>query len=198
MEFTDIITLIWLSAGVLLMILELVVPGLVTVFMGGAAVIVAGLRWVGLVESFGVSIALWMILSAVLVVALRSVLQRYIPSESTHNAADEDTMALGQVVEVIRTCTEDSTSGRIRYQGTTWMAQTLGGEIPAGTSARLLYRDNLAWVIEAADGSEQAMAELERELAAGAKRALEDQSATGRPVAAAPQAQEEPAGVRRR
>jgi membrane protein implicated in regulation of membrane protease activity len=183
---TDIITLIWLSAGVLLMILELVAPGLVTVFLGAAAVIVAGLRWIGLVESLGVSFALWMILSAVLVIALRSVLQRFLPSESTHNASDEESMALGAVVEVVRTCTGDSTTGRIRYGGTTWMAQTLDGEIPAGSTARLLYRENLAWIVEPADGSEFAMAELEKELAADAARTLEDKSMVGeRPATAA-------------
>lgn len=198
MELNNIIIIIWLSVGVLLMILELVIPGMVTVFMGAAAVIVAGLRWIGLVESLGVSIALWMILSAVLVVALRSVLQRFLPSESTHNAADEDTMALGQVVEVIRTCTDDTTTGRIRYQGTTWMAQTLDGEIPAGANARLLYRDNLAWIVEAVDGSEHAMAELERELASGRQRALEDRSASSRPVAAEVDTHAEPAAARRR
>src|SRR5690606_15809922 len=128
---------------------------------------------------------LWMVLSALLVVALRSVLQRFLPSESTHNASDEESMALGQVVEVMRTCTGDSTTGRIRYQGTTWMAQTLDGEIPAGSTARLLYRDNLAWIVEPVDGSEFAMAELEKELAEDAARMLEDKSKAGaRPAVA--------------
>jgi hypothetical protein len=79
-------------------------------------------------------------------------------------------MALGQVVEVVRTCSEGE-EGRIRWEGTLWRAQTLGGRIDAGQQARLMYRDNLVWVVEPYDETAQALRQLEHELASAPQTA---------------------------
>ncbi len=143
----DLITLIWLIAGIVMMVGEVFVPGLVVVFLGAAAVVVSGLRWIGL-ESVPLSFLLWGMLSTALVLATRSVANRLIKSESHRASVDEDVGALGTEVEVIITCSEEPGAGRIRYQGTSWPAMTVEGTIEAGSKARLLFRNNLAWVVE--------------------------------------------------
>lgn len=164
METEAIITWAWFGAGVLLMLLELAAPGLVVVFLGGAAIIVAVLRWLGLVFGMGTTVAIWMALSIVLVLALRNVLQRFVPSEARRDESDEASNAIGQVVEVVRDCDADTTRGRIRWQGTTWSAQTVDGVVEAGTRARLVYRDNLAWIIEPHDAQAAQIEAIEAEL----------------------------------
>ena len=144
----DLVTLIWLGAGVGLMLLELAMPGLVVVFMGAAAVMVAGLRSLGLVESLPVCLGVWMGLSVSLVVALRGVFKRFLPAEVRRDLLDEHAEAIDQVVEVVVACDPDAANGRIRFQGTSWPARTVTGSIPAGEKARLCYRDNLSWVVE--------------------------------------------------
>ena len=55
----------------------------------------------------------------------------------------------GKEVDVVSDCDDKSDYGRIRYQGTSWPAKSIEGPIPAGSRAKLVYRDNVAWIIEA-------------------------------------------------
>ena len=154
----DIITWIWLIAGLLLIATELFIPGLVVCFLGLAAIIVAGLRWLGLITGLIPSFTVWFITSIVLLISLRHFLLRWVPSESTYTSSDEDLDAVGSIVEVVQTVSELE-PGRIRYAGTTWPATTRHGTLLPGQKARLLYRDNLVWVVE----SHQELSSAEKE-----------------------------------
>jgi len=144
---SETITWIWLIAGFVLIATELFIPGLVVCFLGLAAILVAVLRWLGLFPGLMESFTVWFIASIVLLVGLRHFLLRWIPSESTYTSADEDLDAVGAIVEIVQEVSA-STPGRIRYAGTTWPATTRHGTLVPGQKARLLYRDNLVWVIE--------------------------------------------------
>ena len=148
-------TWIWLVSGLALMAFELVAPGLVVIFMGMSAVLVAGLQWIGILESLPASLATWMGLSVALVAVLRRVIARYIPAEVRRDHGDDELLALGKEVEVITDCTSGNQEGRIRFQGTSWPARTIEGAVPAGKRARLLYRDNLSWIVEPIEIDEQ-------------------------------------------
>jgi membrane protein implicated in regulation of membrane protease activity len=154
----EIITWVWLIAGILLIATELFIPGLVVCFLGLGAIIVAGLRWLGLITGIIPSFTVWFITSIGLLLSLRHFLLRWIPSESTYTSSDEDLDAVGSIVEVVQTVSE-SEQGRIRYAGTTWPATTRHGTLLPGQKARLLYRDNLVWVVE----SHQELASAEKE-----------------------------------
>jgi membrane protein implicated in regulation of membrane protease activity len=145
---SDLITLAWLILGILLMVGEVVSPGLVAVFLGAAAVLVAGLRYVGLIEGLAASIFAWMGLSIGLTVTLRRYARRYLPAETSRGQIDEGVQALGQVVEVTADVNDSDDTGRIRYQGTSWPAISTEGVIPKGAQAQLVARQNLAWIVE--------------------------------------------------
>jgi membrane protein implicated in regulation of membrane protease activity len=154
----DIITWIWLIAGLLLIATELFIPGLVVCFLGLGAIIVAGLRWLGLITGIIPSFTVWFVTSIVSLLSLRHFLLRWVPSESTYTSSDEDLDAVGSIVEVVQTVSELE-QGRIRYAGTTWPATTRHGTLLPGQKARLLYRDNLVWVVE----SHQELSSAEKE-----------------------------------
>jgi membrane protein implicated in regulation of membrane protease activity len=147
----DAWTWAWLAAGALLMAAELAVPGLVVVFLGMAAVLVGVGRWLGVWDSAMGSLTAWFILSIVMLVALRSLVARWLPGDVSVQPTDEDTEALGSIVDVVAEVNAADQRGRIRFQGTSWPAISLKGTIPAGRKVRLLARDNLAWVVEPAD-----------------------------------------------
>src|SRR5918996_6223761 len=144
----DTVTWIWLVAGILLIATELFLPGLVVCFLGLAAIIVAGLRWLGLFPGVMESFTVWFFTSIVLLLGLRHFVLRWIPSESTYSYTDEDVMALGSIVEVVQTVSDSNQQGRIRFAGTTWPATSREGTLLPGQKAKLLYRDNLVWVVE--------------------------------------------------
>jgi len=149
MDFTTIVTVFWLAVGVVLIGSEFVAPSLVAGFLGAAALLVAGVRLVGL-ESLPISFLVWIATSAALTVGLRGVLKRMLPGETSRDNTDEELAAFGTVVDVIEPCDDGHQNGRIRFQGTTWPALTTGDPIPAGAKAKLVCRDKegLGWVIE--------------------------------------------------
>lgn len=147
----ETITLIWLVAGLLLCASELVAPAFITVFLGVSAIAVAALRAIGLLEGFPASFAVWLISSFVMILALRRLAVKWFPAQRNKASVDETASDFGQEVEVLADIDENHSEGRVRYQGTTWPATTPQGRIPKGKKARIVYRENLSWVVEAVD-----------------------------------------------
>ena len=140
----------WIVAGVVLMVLELIVPGMVLVFLGAGALTVALLVWLGLIQSWVVSITTWFILSLVFLLVLRGFFQRLMSGDTEKQSTDEDLDAFGEDVEVVEAIAPDR-QGRIRYRGTTWEAACYEGTLEVGSTARIVYREDLVWVVEPAD-----------------------------------------------
>lgn len=145
----DILTWIFLAGGLLLMILELAVPGGVAFFLGISGIIVGILRFLDLITSAGGSVAAWLILSVGLTIAIRPFIKKYLRPESSFKYADEDYEAMDQVAEVIEEVNEYDNSGKIRFDGTSWRAKSLDGTIKPGEKVRIRYRENITWIVEA-------------------------------------------------
>ena len=148
----ETITWIWLGAGIALMLAEFAVPGAVVIFLGLAAVMVAGLRWIGLIDELMSSFTAWFILSLAMVIGLRSLVGRFTSSDRTVQPTDEDLAAFGKEVEVTARVGDDL-EGRVRFSGTTWPARSLKGPIEPGGRARIVDRENLALVVEPLPGT---------------------------------------------
>jgi len=146
----DTITLAWLILGIVLMLLELLVPGLVVVFLGAGAIIVAAARWLGLVDGWMASIGLWLGSSLVLIFSLRDFFSRIGGGRQERSPTDEDRALVGKVVEVMEAVGPQQ-EGRIRLGGTTWRARCDVERIEAGGQARIAFRDEMIWVVEPLD-----------------------------------------------
>ena len=144
----------WIIAGVVLILLELILPGMVLGFLGGGALIVAALIWWGWIVTWTSSLTTWFIVCVVLLVTLRGFFQRLVGGESEVQSTDEDVDAYGTIVEVVETITPER-QGRIHYRGAPWEAICYDGTIEAGGKATLAFRENLVWVVEAADPQEE-------------------------------------------
>jgi len=146
----ELLTWIFLLGGVLLMILETVLPGGVAFFLGVGGLLTGGLRLLGLVSDPVASVILWMFVSTGLTIALRPLAVRYLGGDFSFAMTDEDAEAMGQTVTVVEPV-DDESAGRIRFRGATWDARTTEGRLPKGAEARILYRDNLTWIVEPVD-----------------------------------------------
>jgi len=138
---------VWLIGGALLALLELVLPGLVSLFLGLAALAVAGLIRLGLVDSWSSAMTAWFALSIAFVMGLRGFVARLVPGATEKGQTDEDLLAAGQLVDVVEGVGVE-TPGRIRFGGTTWPARSMAAFIPAGQKARIAFRDHTSWVVE--------------------------------------------------
>ncbi|PSQ96053.1 MAG: nodulation protein NfeD [Bacteroidetes bacterium SW_9_63_38] len=155
MDLLDPVLVTWafVIGGGLLMVLETVVPGGVAGFLGLGGLVVAGLRTLGLLLNPWTALTTWIFLSVGLTIALRPLAMRFVEGDISLALTDEDAEAMGTEVPVLETVGEES-PGRIRFRGSGWDARSVKGTLPKGATARLLYRDNLTWVVEAADDSD--------------------------------------------
>jgi membrane protein implicated in regulation of membrane protease activity len=154
-----VLPIIFLVAGIALIASELFHLSLVPLFLGASALITAGLLGAGVVTTVPMALLAWSVMSLALAVPLRPVLKKLVGGEKgKFDPADEDKDAAGTIVEVLVVVDEDSSKGRIRYQGTSWAAQSTEGVIPVGARAKLVGRKKLVWFIEplgVMDGVEQ-------------------------------------------
>jgi membrane protein implicated in regulation of membrane protease activity len=147
-----LLTWIFLAGGLLMLFLEVFVPGGVALFLGLGGLVVGLLRFMGLLADPFSAVVAWALLSAGLTVALRPVALRYFGGTASVGITDEDAEAMGQHVTVVEPVSEDE-PGRIRFRGATWDARSMEGTLPEGAEARIVYRDNLTWIVEATDHS---------------------------------------------
>lgn len=150
MDF-DMITWIWLIGGLLMIGSELFIPGLIMIFLGVSATLIAGARWLGLLQGELASLTWWFLLSMILVLGLRTVLLRFLPGNSSYQPADEDVDAFGEVAEVVDEISCHHQNGRILFHGTTWPAICEQDKLPPGSKVKVLARDNIHWIVEPVD-----------------------------------------------
>lgn len=145
----DWVTIAFLVGGLALIASEAAYLSLVQVFFGVSALMVAGLRAIGLIDSVSASLLLWSFMSVAMALPLRPLARRYFKTgEARHDHSDEDRDAMGEVVEVVEEISDTHQSGRVRFQGTTWAAQTTEGTIPAGAKCKLMVKDKTVWIVE--------------------------------------------------
>ena len=139
-------SLYWLYLGVALIILEVMTPGLVSLFFGLSALTVALLAW--LVPSLGQGWQ-WIafsIFSILYILLLRKSLKKVFngDKEVSENLNDEFTGKLAVVAEKIA----PNKPGRVEFCGSTWTAEA-EAEVPVGASVRILGKKNLTLKVEA-------------------------------------------------
>lgn len=142
-------TIAFLVGGLALIASEAAYLSLVQVFFGVSALMVAGLRAAGVIDSAGASLLLWSFMSVAMALPLRPLARKYFKSgEARHDHSDENRDAMGEIVEVVEEISDGHQHGRVRFQGTTWAAQTTEGTIPAGGKAKLMVKDKTVWIVE--------------------------------------------------
>jgi membrane protein implicated in regulation of membrane protease activity len=154
----DAWTAVFLVGGLLMLASEFVAPSLVAMFLGAAAVITAGLRGLGVVDSVPLSVLVWAVTSLALLVPFRPLVQRLVPGRSVVRRdttdVEQDREQMGQVVEVVEDISDEDDNGRIRFQGTTWQARSTAGRFRSGERVQLVYRAESVWVVEAVGGND--------------------------------------------
>lgn len=55
---------------------------------------------------------------------------------------------MGQIVDVVEDIDDVSERGRVRFQGTTWVAQTTEGVVPKGAKVKLMIKNKQVWLVE--------------------------------------------------
>jgi len=135
----------WLYAGIGLIILEVMTPGMVSIFFGLSALVLALITW--LVPGVP-QLAQWLMFSlfSILFIALlRKTLKQTFSgsSEVTDDMFDSYSGKNAVVVEFIK----PSKPGRVEFNGSTWVAEA-ETELEVGTPVRIKRKKNLTFHVE--------------------------------------------------
>lgn len=138
--------LIWIIAGVVMALLEFVVPGGIIVFLGLAAMVVGGSIYLGWIQTIVMALIAWFIISLFLMIVLRSFFMKYFEGDSSIQNVDEDVDMQGSIVEVVEQV-EAYKEGRVKFRDTTWAARS-SEEIAVGEKAIISGRDGNVLVVK--------------------------------------------------
>ena len=136
--------LIWFIWGALLIVAEFFVPGILLVFFGASAWVIALLLALHMPHSIAWEVGIWVVLSIVLLFTLRGWLQRQFKGFTTHkdDLTRMPSEAIGERVQVAEDINSATMTGRVRWKGALWKAQA-DEPIPAGTTVVIVAQDNL-------------------------------------------------------
>lgn len=136
---------IWLYAGVLLMLAELLAPGFVIFFFGLAAASVAGVKFIFPSMSMALQIALFSVFSVIYLTALRKWFYKLFKMDSAASA-DEPSEFAGRLAEVTVKI-ESGLPGRVMLGDSEWTAEAETA-IEAGAKVRVVKQKNLTLTVE--------------------------------------------------
>ena len=143
---TELLTWIFLIGGIILMLLEFLIPSGMALILGASGLLIALARFLGFLDDPITATMAWIFTSAGITLLAMPLIRKYLKAETSYKLADED-----QIVQVVEPLNEHNDEGRIRFQGISWQARTLSGEVPAGTKVKIKYRENTTWIVEPVD-----------------------------------------------
>lgn len=140
-EFWDP-TVIWFAIGLVILLLELIVPGLILFFFGIGAWIVALLTLLFDI-SINVQLFIFFVSSVILLFSLRKWVKQLFMGKIDSSVDDKETTGdlIGEHAKVVETIIPPS-KGKIEIHGTNWSAES-DSQIEAGEIVEIIGKKNL-------------------------------------------------------
>lgn len=138
---------IWTIVGLVLLMMEFIVPGLIIFFFGVGALVVAGICFFADI-SINVQLLIFIASSIALLVTLR----RWLKGVFKGYSSDKKDMAhdieefIGQTAIVIEEIVPGKT-GKVEFRGTNWSAQS-DAALEKGTSVEIFGRSGLTFKVK--------------------------------------------------
>jgi membrane protein implicated in regulation of membrane protease activity len=140
--------LLWVLAGIVMLSLELFIPGLVIIFFGGGALLTALATALGLTRTFSAQLLLFIVSSLLLLALLRRLFQKIFIGKLFEGQAEPSfDVEIGRLVDVREAIAPETNRGKVFYHGAQWEARSADA-IPAGGRARIVGRDNITLLVE--------------------------------------------------
>ncbi len=137
---------VWIIVGLVLMAMELLLPGAVVAFLGFSALVVAGLIYMGVLEGPVQAVTAYFVISIFFLFFIRGFFTKFFEGDTSTDNTDEDLDLQGSLV-VVTDSIEPHTPGRVKLQESTWNAQS-EQTINSGESARVVARDGNTLIVE--------------------------------------------------
>ena len=140
--------LAWFAGGVLFILLEFIIPGVLLVFFGIGAILTALLAWLEVLPSLTEQLIFFCVSSLALLFGLRKYLSRFFKGEVSDDGMFLDSGEYkGKTARVTRKIAPESPDGRIQFEGTEWKAVS-GSIIEEGTLIEITGKKNITFTVK--------------------------------------------------
>ncbi|BCX47025.1 hypothetical protein HAHE_09330 [Haloferula helveola] len=115
--------LLWLIAGIIMILLEFAAPGVVIVFFGFGAVVTSITTWLGLTPGIGSQSLMFGGSSIILLFSLRRYVKKWFVGNSEDGEGDLDDDFTGREARVTHDIPGPGADGRVEIKGAEWKAR---------------------------------------------------------------------------
>lgn len=143
----EIEALIWTVAGILLILAEFLVPGLIVIFFGTSALLVGIALYLGLPTGNGIPFLCFSVLSVLQVIFLRRYFKGLFVGRSLGNAEALEEF-IGHEAVVVSGFNDGNLRGKVEFKGTNWSAHS-DCPLKAGDRVKITARDGLNLTVSA-------------------------------------------------
>ena len=140
--------IIWFIAGLIMVLLEFVAPGVIIVFFGFGAWVVAIGMWLGLIESVVVQCAVFSLSSLLLLFLLRRYVASWFVGGTLGTGGNVDEEFIGKRVRVIHAIGGGADTGKVELKGAQWTA-FCDTPLASGSNAMVIKRDGIHLIVKA-------------------------------------------------
>ena len=146
----DSIPLIWIVAGIVMVLLEFVIPGLVIIFFGVGALVTGLAMLAGLPEGNGIPFLVFSGVSVASLLGLRRQFKKIFIGTAFEGKGDpraDGDDIVGQNAKVISWSDTEAGQGKVELRGTTWNARANATFAP-GDQVKVVARQGLHLDVE--------------------------------------------------
>lgn len=138
------IEIYWIIAGVILIVLELVAPGLIIIFFGIGALLTGIVSWI-LPLSIQWQLAIFLFSSIVSLLVFRKYIKQKLFEKTEENSIDEfEEEFIGKQAVAVADFTNGA--GRVSFKGTEWNARSEDA-ILAGELLTIIARESITLIV---------------------------------------------------
>jgi membrane protein implicated in regulation of membrane protease activity len=137
--------ILWLLAGIILILVEFAAPGVIIVFFGIGAILAAVTTWLGWTPDVGSQAAVFAITSVALLFSVRRYAKQwFVGMSSTAAGGNDDDDFTGREARVTADLPGDGADGQVEIKGAQWKARS---EMPiaAGATVIIVRREGLTF-----------------------------------------------------
>ena len=139
-------TQIWLIAGIILFILEIITPGYVLANFGVAAIASGIAAWLG--ADMTVQVIVFVVVSLISFIVVRPLLSKTMLNEGEPTPTGASAL-IGRTAKVVEHIPSAPDSGRVAIDGDNWQALSVdGGEIPVGTTVEVVKVESIKLFVQ--------------------------------------------------
>jgi inner membrane protein len=141
--------LAWFIIALILMLLELAVPGVLLVFFGIGALVTSLLSWMGVLHGATAELLVFLFVSVSSLLLLRKKMQRTFRGK-TKNVKDAEAELdefVGKTARVVEAIDPADLRGKVEFHGAHWEARAVN-PIEPGAAVEILSRNNLILIVK--------------------------------------------------